>query len=124
MPEHEPEFVHSDEPAAIIEGQPEVALDENAPVSLGGIEPQPELEQTLSTTAQETAVDIVSSSNDGSAAVVPHELETKVEAYGLDAIVAATATNDLVTAECTETEQPTTEVFTSYSCGNSFTDRF
>ena len=126
LPEHEREFVHPDGSAAIIERQPEIALDENAPASLGGIEPQPELEQTLSTTAQETAVNVVSSSNDASAAVVAHESEAKVEveAHGIDAIVAATATNDLVATECTETEQPTTEVFTSYSCGNFFTDRF
>lgn len=118
MPEHESEFIHSDEPAAIVDPS-EIAFVENAPVSFGSIEPQPELEQTLSTTAQETAVDVVSSSNDASTAVVPHELEAKVEieAHGMDAVVAATASNDLPVMS-------TTEVFISYSCGNSFTDQF
>jgi hypothetical protein len=115
------ETAHSGEPAAIAEGSSEVVINADA---TGGIELQSEFEQEITSSAHETGVDVVSSSKDALTAVVPHEVETEVESetHGTDA---ATTTNDLVTGELPETEQPvmpTTEVFIFYSCGNVLAD--
>ena len=123
----EPELdtAHFDEPAAIAEGSPEIAHDANV---TGGIEHQSKPEQetltALSPSAQETGVDVVSSSKDALTAVVAHEVETEVEAEtpGTDA---ATTTNELAAAEFSQTEQPvlpTYEVFIFYSCGDALAD--
>jgi hypothetical protein len=114
--EHEP--VPLDEPAAMAEDLPEIAL---APIEL-----QSELKQeipVLSTASQEKGVDIVSTSKDTPTTFV-HEVESGVEAEtcGTEALIAATTAADLVAAE---TEQPvvqTTEVFIFYSRANPFAD--
>ena len=118
--EQELDTVHSNEPAAIEEGSSKVVLDAD---TTGGIEFQSELEETLTPSAPETRVDIVSSNKDAPTAVVAYELETQEEAER-QGINAATATNDLA-AEFSEMEQPifpTTEVFSLYSCGNVLAD--
>jgi hypothetical protein len=116
---HEPETVHSEEP---VEGPSENVFDGNTP----GIELQSELEHepVLSTTSQETGVDVVSTSKDTSTPVVVHEAETEVETetHETDTLISATAAIVLLAAESTETEQPTAEVLISYSCANPFAD--
>lgn len=117
--EHEPTTVPLDEPAAMAEGLPGIAL---APIELQS-ELKQEIPTVLSTTAQEKGVDIVSTSKDTPTTVV-HEVESEVEAEtrGTDALIATTAAGDLVAAE---TEQPvvqTTEVFIFYSRANPFAD--
>jgi hypothetical protein len=102
------ETAHSDEP-----GSSEVVINADA---TGGIELQSEFEQ-ITSSAQETGVDVVSSGKDALTAVVTHEGETEVESetQGTDA---ATTKNDLSAAEFPEAEQPvmlTTEVFIFYS---------
>lgn len=118
---------HSDEPAVIAEGSSKVALNTDA---TGGIELQSELQQetltALSPSAQETGVDVISSSKDALTAVPAREVETEVEVetHGTDA---ATSTNDLqvAAAESPDTElpvMPATEVIIFYSCGNALAD--
>ena len=109
--EQEQDTAHSNEPATIAEGSSKVLLDADA---TGGVELRSELEQeTFTSSAQETRVDIVSSNKGASTDVVAHEVETDAEAETQE-------TNDLA-AEFPETEQPvvpTTEVSTFYSCEN------
>ena len=118
----EPELdsVHSDEPAGIAEGLPEIALDADATGIELRSEPEQETLTVLFPSAQETGVDVVSSSKDALRAVVAHEVETEVDAetHGTDAA-------DLAAAEFPEAEQPvmpTTEVFIFYSCENVLAD--
>ena len=123
--EHEPTIVHSDEPAGRAEVSPEITLDEATPVCPTRIELHSELEED---TAQETAVDVVSSSKDASIAIVAREVGAEVtdETPGTDvAIATPTTTNELTAVESIETEQhvmQTPEVFIFYSSRNPFTD--
>lgn len=114
---YEPETTHSDGPAVISEGSPDVALDRNA---LDDTELEPRLEQETPATAQETG-------GDARTAVATHEVEPEeeTESHETEAIVAVTSVEDLIPAESTEKEQPvisTTEVFIFYSCGDLFAD--
>ena len=114
--EHEPETTYSDEPAAISEGSPDVAL------ALGDTELESGLEQETLVTPQETGGDARTGT-----AVATHEVEAKgeTESHETDALVAAASVEDLVPAVSIEKEQPvisTTGVFIFYSCGDSFAD--
>ena len=102
--EHEPETTHSDVSAGTAEGSHD-ALESTAAVS-------PSIERetltVISTPAQETGVDVVSTSEDTLTDVVIHEVEAEVkpETRETDALIAATTANDLVATESTQTEQP------------------
>ena len=79
--------------------------------------------EIITSSAQETGVDVVSSSKNALSAV---EVETEVEseAHGTDA---DTTTNDLAAKIIPEIEQPvmpTTDVFIFYSCENALADLF
>ena len=122
--ENELDTAYSDESAATAaEGSSKVVLDADA---TGGIELQSEIrvdQETLTPSAQETRLDVISS-KDAPTADVAHEVKTEVEVetHGTDA---ATTTNDLAAVESPESEQlviPTTEVFTFYFGGNSLAD--
>ena len=124
--ELEQDTTHLDEPAAIAgEGPSKAVLDADA---TGDIELQSELEQetlkVLSPSAQESRVDVVSSSNDALTRVVTREVEIEVKA-GTQGTDAATTSKDLTAKELPETDQPivpTTEVFIFNSCGNVLTN--
>ena len=114
---NEPELDETAHSAAVAEGSSEVVTNADA---TGGIELRSEFEQEI-TSAQETGVDVVSSSKDALTAVVAHGVETEVESetHGTDG---DSTTNDLAAGEFPETEQPvmpTSEVFIFNSCGDA-----